>query len=155
MFIINARYPQLYYDELSDVLELLYGFRYEPRLIRNLFQRHRYRGRLLNEFRPIESDEALFRFWREHVIYVNGPITALQLFYMDEASTKRREMWRLRGRGIIGERIHVRNLFANSKLADCTVLSISIAGIQAAYYVDIDANGNLSKSMSFCGLNVA
>ena len=145
LFIINAAYPQLYYDELANVLRLMCGWQYDPRLIRNLFQRHRYRGRLLNEFRPIESDAALFRFWREHVIYVNGPIRALQLVYLDEASTKRRDMWRLRGRGVIGERLMVRNLFANSKLADCTILAISIAGIQAAYAVDIEANGNLSK----------
>ena len=79
-FIINAKYPQLYYDELSDVLHTMYGWRYSPRLIRNLFHRHRYGGHLLNEFRPIESDAALFRFWRENVIYINEPISAMQLF---------------------------------------------------------------------------
>ena len=65
--------------------------------------------------------------------------------YLQCNCSERRDMWRLRGRGVIGQHIMVPNLFANSKLADMTILAISIAGIQAAYAIDTEANGNLSK----------
>lgn len=145
LLLANSMYPQMYYDELADVLDMIAGSRITPKQVRAVFARRKFRYNLINEYRPLEQDAELFRFWRDHVIYLNGPIRALQLVYIDEASTRKRDAWRPRAHGAPGVRHMIRVPFTNAKNACCSVIALSCRGLTIVVPVDVDENGNISK----------
>ena len=65
LMIIAKEHPELYYPELSDWLELITGFQYSARQVRQVFYRRRYRYRVINEFRPLAQDQEYFAFYRK------------------------------------------------------------------------------------------
>lgn len=62
LLLISILHPQLYYDEIAQVFQLLTGLLYTARQIRDVHRQHNYTHRLINEYRPLEQDQQLFEF---------------------------------------------------------------------------------------------
>jgi transposase len=144
---INANHPQLHFDELSLWLEVITGWRFSERQVRQFFMRGNFRYNLIHEYRPLEQDAALFRFWAEEVITANGPIKAKQLTYLDEASKRKRDAMRTRVHVRRGDRVRIRVPvgFRDSKYAASIVIAVGLHGIVTAIPVDVEVDGNISK----------
>jgi hypothetical protein len=108
-------------------------------------KRRNFRYNLINQHRPLEQDGALFRFWREHVIYDNGPFNAQQLGYLDEASKKKQDAQRLRAHGPAGFRVVLPFLLRGAHDAACAVIMVTIEGVQAVVTVEAAVDGNIGK----------
>ena len=73
-------------DEFAAGLFQITHFLLMKDQIRTLFYKNGFVYNIINEFRPFLQDLALFKYWRDHVIYEGGPITARMLGYIDENS---------------------------------------------------------------------
>lgn len=82
LWIIAARYPDFYYDEFAAGLFQITHFPLTKDQVRTLFYKNGFVYNIINELRPFLQDPALFKYWREHVIYEGGPITARMLAWL-------------------------------------------------------------------------
>ena len=145
LMIINSMHPDWYYDELAESLFQITGFAFHQRQIRQCLFRRDFKYNLTNEYRPLEQDLELFRFWREQIIYGGGSITARQLGYLDEVNKKKRDAWRRNAHAPRGLRVVVPRIMVNAGNAASCVVMLSIEGIQSATPVEINVDGNIGK----------
>lgn len=110
MIIVSLR-PQMHHDELAGLLLFVTGFAYTERQIRQVMDREHFKFRLIHEFRPMLQDVARIRFWREHIIYPGGPITARHVVCIDECSRQKADAKRLRAFQQRGHRVVVPDPF--------------------------------------------
>jgi hypothetical protein len=137
---------ELYYQELATWLELITGFNYSARQVRQVFYRHLYRYRVINEFRPLAQDPEYFAFYRNHAMFEGGPIRARHCLWVDEAGKKEQDAWRRRGLGPRGgAQIVIPVQFRRAANSSTIILALGISGIRAAIPVDTQHDGTVGK----------
>jgi hypothetical protein len=151
LLMINAFYPQLFHDELAVLLFQLTGSAFTARQVRQVMCREKFKYRLIHEFRPLAQDILLVRYWRQHIIYPGGPITARHLVYLDEASRNKNDAKRRRAHGRMGARVHVNDNFVGGVeppgFAASIVTALSLRGIMSAVPVEVGVDGNLNADL--------
>ena len=105
--------------------------------------RNRYVSRLANELSPLERDNELRRYYREHVMYPGGAFTAPQLLFVDESSKKLKDCRRTRVWRVKGDKVAVPVYHTNAGDSACVIASLSLEGIQSVTAIDVNDEGNV------------